>query len=136
MTTMNLSLSFMLAVEDASSASQWYVAALGANELWSLGSVRGLEIGGATFLLHESNDRGFSSPSVAGLTTVRIEVFVDDPVAFIERVMAHGTAIDAHGVESHTVPWGEHRQGGFTDPFGHIWLVGDRSPLTRHSDEG
>jgi hypothetical protein len=22
-----------------------------------------------------------------------------------------------------------HRQGGFLDPFGHLWLVGDRSPL-------
>jgi uncharacterized glyoxalase superfamily protein PhnB len=27
------------------------------------------------------------------------------------------------------VPWGVHRQGGFTDPFGHRWLVGDKSPL-------
>jgi hypothetical protein len=22
-----------------------------------------------------------------------------------------------------------HRQGGFTDPYGHRWLVGDKSPL-------
>jgi hypothetical protein len=22
-----------------------------------------------------------------------------------------------------------HRQGGFRDPFGHVWLVGDFSPL-------
>ena len=28
--------------------------------------------------------------------------------------------------------WGPHRQGGFVDPFGHVWFVGDRSPLTRH----
>lgn len=26
-------------------------------------------------------------------------------------------------------PWGVHRQGEFTDPFGHVWLVGDTSPL-------
>jgi hypothetical protein len=26
-------------------------------------------------------------------------------------------------------PWGTHRQGGFIDPFGHNWLVGDKSPL-------
>jgi hypothetical protein len=25
-----------------------------------------------------------------------------------------------------------HRQGGFDDPFGHLWLVGDHSPLSRH----
>jgi len=29
----------------------------------------------------------------------------------------------------HQLPWGTHRQGGFTDPFGHKWSVGDRSPL-------
>jgi hypothetical protein len=22
--------------------------------------------------------------------------------------------------------------GGFIDPFGHLWLVGERSPLERH----
>jgi uncharacterized glyoxalase superfamily protein PhnB len=27
------------------------------------------------------------------------------------------------------VPWGTHRQGGFSDPFGHNWSVGDKSPL-------
>lgn len=31
------------------------------------------------------------------------------------------------------VPWGVHRQGGFIDPFGHLWLVGDRSPLGTHN---
>jgi PhnB protein len=30
------------------------------------------------------------------------------------------------------MPWGVHRQGGFLDPFGHRWLVGDTSPLRRH----
>jgi uncharacterized glyoxalase superfamily protein PhnB len=29
----------------------------------------------------------------------------------------------------HQTPWGAHRQGGFTDPFGHRWSVGDRTPL-------
>jgi hypothetical protein len=28
-------------------------------------------------------------------------------------------------------PWGLHRQGSFTDPFGHRWSVGDRTPLER-----
>jgi uncharacterized glyoxalase superfamily protein PhnB len=35
-------------------------------------------------------------------------------------------------VRDHETPWGPHRQGGFTDPFGHRWLVGDRSPLKPH----
>jgi uncharacterized glyoxalase superfamily protein PhnB len=33
----------------------------------------------------------------------------------------------------HEAPWGIHRQGGFTDPFGHRWSVGDRSPLAPFS---
>jgi hypothetical protein len=34
------------------------------------------------------------------------------------------------------MPWGRHRQGSFTDPFGHRWFVGDRSPLGRHPTPG
>jgi uncharacterized glyoxalase superfamily protein PhnB len=30
------------------------------------------------------------------------------------------------------MPWGIHRQGSFVDPFGHLWLVGDESPLRPH----
>jgi len=35
-------------------------------------------------------------------------------------------------VRNHEMPWGKHRQGSFFDPFGHLWLVGDRSPLSPH----
>jgi hypothetical protein len=34
-------------------------------------------------------------------------------------------------LRDHAMPWGKHRQGGFTDPFGPIWFVGDRSSLKR-----
>jgi PhnB protein len=34
-------------------------------------------------------------------------------------------------IRDHQAPWGIHRQGGFIDPFGHLWLVGDKSPLQR-----
>jgi hypothetical protein len=40
---------------------------------------------------------------------------------------------DGHDpVRDHQAPWGTHRQGGFFDPYGHLWLVGDRSPPRRH----
>jgi len=131
MRSVTLSISLMLAVEDAPTAAEWYVTALGAKELWSLGSVRGLDIGGAPFYLHEPTENGFTSPSVIGQTTVRVEVFTDDPDAFIERAVIAGAIVSVDGVQDHPVPWGVHRQGGFTDPFGHVWLVGDRSPLQR-----
>jgi hypothetical protein len=46
-------ISVMLAVADTPKAVTWYQQALGAQLLWSLGSVAGLEISGAPFFLHE-----------------------------------------------------------------------------------
>ena len=124
-------ISLMLAVSDARAAAEWYSSALGADRLWSLGSVVGLEIEGAPFFLHEPTNTGFDSPAVLGTTTARLEVFADDPDAFIARAVAAGADGSADEVRDHPVPWGNHRQGGFRDPFGHIWLVGDKSPLNR-----
>jgi len=120
----------MLIVPDTPAAVAWYKTALGATELWDLGSVAGLAIDGAAFFLHEINpeNAGETSPEQAGATSVRIEVFVDDPDDFIQRAVAAG-ATAGRGVEEHRMPWGVHRQGGFKDPFGHNWSVGDRTPL-------
>src|SRR5919198_214148 len=57
-------ISLMLEVENARAATDWYKQAFGAAELWSLGSVVGLEIDGAPFFLHEPTQRGFESPKV------------------------------------------------------------------------
>lgn len=124
-----LQISLMLAVDDAQAASSWYRQALGASELWSLGSVVGLQIDGAPFFLHEPTNAGFESPAAIGKTTVRVEVFVDDPDGFVARAVESGADGSADGIVDHQTPWGIHRQGGFRDPFGHIWLVGDKSPL-------
>lgn len=80
----------MLAVPSAAAAAGWYNRALGATELWNLGGVVGLEIEGASFFLHEPTGTGFDSPATLGATTVRVEVFSDDPDAFIARAVAAG----------------------------------------------
>lgn len=121
-------IALMLAVDDAAAAADWYARALGARELWNLGGVVGLHVAGAPFLLHEPTD-GFVSPSGVGHTTVRVEVFVDDPDAFVRRAAAAGADAAGRPVHDHEMPWGRHRQGGFRDPFGHVWHVGDTSPL-------
>lgn len=65
-----------------------------------------------------------------GFTTVRIELFVDDPVA------AHRQALDAGAIEQSPVREYTHAttgprpirrmlQGAVVDPFGHMWLVGN-----------
>jgi PhnB protein len=86
----DIAISLMLAVPDAPTAAAWYREALGANELWSLGSVIGLEVEGAPFFLAEPEGNGWSSPSDVGTTTVRVEVFVDDPDSLVARAVAAG----------------------------------------------
>src|SRR4030088_3309401 len=113
-----LVISLMLAVPDAGDAATWYQNALGAQELWNLGSVIGLEIQGAPFFLAEPANNGWSSPTDIGTTTLRVEVFVGDPDTFVKRAIAAG-AQGTDEVRNHAAPWGIHRQGGFTDPFGH-----------------
>lgn len=126
----SMHISLMLAVPSAAAATDWYKRALGATELWNLGSVVGLQIEGAPFFLHEPAGTGFASPASPGATTVRVEVFSDDPDAFVARAVAAGADGSRDEITDHQAPWGVHRQGGFTDPFGHVWLVGDKSPLT------
>jgi len=126
-------ISVMLAVPDTPAAVEWYKAALGAEVLWSLASVAGLEVDGAPFFLHEPVKSRFESPQALGTTTARVEVFVDDPDRVIVRAIEAGAT--GGDIRDHEVSWGKHRQGGFTDPYGHIWLVGDKTPLTRHGGE-
>ena len=126
-------ISVMLAVPDTPAAVEWYKAALGAEVLWSLASVAGLEVDGAPFFLHEPVKNRFESPQALGTTTARVEVFVDDPDRVIVRAIEAGAT--GGDIRDHEVSWGKHRQGGFTDPYGHIWLVGDKTPLTRHGGE-
>ncbi len=124
-------ISVMLAVPDTPAAVEWYKKALGAQLLWSLGSVAGLEIEGAPLFLHEPVKNTFESPKVLGTTTARIELFADKPDEIIARALKAGAAGSLNDIRDYEVSWGIHRQGGFTDPFGHVWLVGDKSPLSR-----
>lgn len=124
-------ISVMLAVTNVPTAVAWYKAALGATELWNLGPVAGLEIAGAPFFLGEPENNGWDSPTKLGMPSARVEVFCDDPDAFIARAVEAGARGDLDPIRDHRALWGIHRQGGFIDPFGHIWLVGDRSPLSR-----
>jgi len=94
--------------------------------------VAAMTIEGAPFLVHEAvpGRAGERSPADAGLTTTRVELFLDEPERLIDRA-GEGGATQVEPPIDHEVPWGVHRQGGFTDPFGHRWSVGDRTPLQR-----
>jgi PhnB protein len=130
---MKTQISPMLAVSDGNAAVAFYKAAFGATVRWHLGdghAVAGLSIDGAEFFLaHESPPHATRSPASAGFTTVRIELFVDDPVAVHTRALAAG-AVEHSPVNEHTHttagphPISRMLQGAVVDPFGHLWLVG------------
>jgi uncharacterized glyoxalase superfamily protein PhnB len=80
----------MLAVTDGSAAIEFYKAAFGAQLLWKLGDgadiVAGLSIDGAPFFLaYHAPEYGTRAPSSVGFTTVRIELFVENPAETEER---------------------------------------------------
>ena len=127
-----MQISVMLAVPDADAAVRWYTGALGATVLWDVGGVAGLSIDGAPFFVGEAESASWDTPATLGGTSTRVEVFTGDPDAFVARAAAAGATYD-DPVRDHETPWGAHRQGGFTDPFGHRWLVGDVSPLSGQS---
>lgn len=128
---MGTQISPMLAVGDGNAAIDFYQAAFGAKLLWNLdGAVAGLSIDGANFFLaEESPPHGTRSPASAGFTTVRIELFVDDPIAVHNHALAAG-AIERDPIREHIHtttgphPIGRMLQGALVDPFGHMWLVG------------
>jgi PhnB protein len=131
--TMTTRIAPMLAVTDGNAAIDFYRAAFGATLLWRLGDdhvVAGLSIDGAPFFLaHESPPHGTRGPASAGFTTVRIELFVDDPIAVHRQAVAAGAAGHSPVREhAHTTtgphPIGRMLQGAVIDPFGHIWLIG------------
>ena len=78
----------------------------------------GLEVEGSPFFLHEVNPETLVETHRAGVTSCRVEVFVDSPDGFIARAIAAG-ATAGSATKEDQIPWGTHRQGRFKDPFGH-----------------
>ncbi len=72
------------------------------------------------------NTRG---PASVGFTTVRIELFLDDPTAVHSQGLAAGATERSPVVEhKHEMigpkPIKRMLQGALVDPFGHMWLIG------------
>ncbi len=122
----------MLAVRRADAAIEFYRRAFGAAVLWQLGEggdqVAGLEIGGAKFFVaSEAPEYGTRAP--AGFTAVRVELFVDDPVAVQRAAIAAGAKEHSPVSEDRFEMAGPRPirrilQGAVVDPFGHMWLIG------------
>jgi PhnB protein len=121
------SLSPQLAVRRGRAAVDFYVAALGAVEVYRVGGtddhepvVSQLTIGDASFwVADESPAHGSHSPESVGGGTVRLLLVVEDPDAALRRAVAAGATEMAPVTEEHG--W---RMGRIADPFGHHWEIG------------
>jgi PhnB protein len=130
---MQTQISPMLAVSDGNAAVTFYKAAFGAKLLWQLGDehvVAGLSIDGASFFLADASpSHGTQGPKSAGFTTVRIELFVNDPFKVYAQALSVG-ATELNPVKMHEYdtsgpePIKKMLQGALLDPFGHMWLIG------------
>lgn len=115
-----------LMVPDCKAAVDFYTAAFLAEVVWSYPAgddigIALLSISDAQFLVaDDSPEFGTPGPSRVGVTTVRIDLLVDDPDA------VHRQAVAAGGIEIEPVV--DHlqgpRMGAVEDPFGHRWLIG------------
>ena len=124
----------LLAGTDGSAAIEFYQAAFRAQLLWKLGEgadiVAGLSIDGAPFFLaYHAPEYGTRGPSSVGFTTVRIELFVENP-AETQRWAMEAGATEHSPIQEHEHPTRGPKpirrmlQGAVVDPFGHMWLIG------------
>jgi len=117
----------------------FYTNAIGATELRRFSNDDGsihvseLEVDGQVFHLHEEG-RNYLSPQNAGGSTVSIGLWVDDVHSVMANAEAAG-AIITSPVQDYDYGY---RQGGFTDPFGHHWLIEkdirDEKPATNNGN--
>jgi len=107
-----------LAVTEGNAAVEFYENAFGGKLLCKPGGkevVAGCRFGGARFFLaHEAPEYGTRRPMLAGFTTVRVELFVDDPVAVQQTALGrrHRAAQFGYGRSvRHETGWSRSGEG-------------------------
>jgi PhnB protein len=124
---MSHSLSPYLTVKGARAAINFYVAALGAEEMFALvdpsdGRIGHAELkfGTTTIMLSdEYPDFGAIAPETIGGSPVKLHIYVDNVDALFAKAIALG------GIEVRPVKdqfFGD-RSGMLLDPFGHTWMI-------------
>jgi PhnB protein len=116
----------LLSLKVVAPAVEFYKKAFGVEELLIVrnddGSVHVAELSleGAIFHLHEEMPGSFvRAPETAGVTTVELGVFVDDPDSLMNSALAAGAKVLS---PMQDCEYG-YRQGSFADPFGNKWTL-------------
>ena len=115
-----------LAVEDASTAIDFYQRALGAKERVRMAGPGGsimhaeIEIGDSLFMVSDPFPQSSTTPpKELGGTTVSLMLYVEDVDAAYKRAVDAGaTSL----MEPDDMFWGD-RFGSVQDPFGHSWTI-------------
>jgi PhnB protein len=115
-----------LIVQGAARAIEFYAKAFGARELFRMAQRDGrvghaeLQIGDSRVMLADEHPEiGARSPQAYGGSAVTIHLYVPDVDATVQRAIAAGARLDRPVADQF---YGD-RNGGITDPFGHVWFV-------------
>jgi PhnB protein len=118
-----------LILKEASKAIDWYVKALGAQELYRMPGQDGrlmhaeLKIGDSIIMLtDEMPEMGGKGPQTLGGTPVSLMIYCEDSDALFNRAVGAGASVRMPLEDAF---WGD-RWGMVTDPFGHVWAIATR----------
>jgi len=117
----------MLCVRDAAAAIDWYVRAIGAEEVLRLSDGNRIthcemRVGAANFMLaDEFPEIGVLSPESCGGSPVMLLLLVADVDAVFARAVEAGARVD-RAVAGESL-----RNGKLVDPYGHRWMIMTRS---------
>ena len=116
-----------LVVEGADSALAFYSAAFGGEVTERFTGPDGrvvhamVAVDGVRFAVKDAD--GYDPAPVSGSVPVILALYVDDPDAVAERMVAHGVTVVFAVADQ---PYGE-RGGRLADPFGHLWMIARRT---------
>jgi PhnB protein len=115
-----------LVVKGAARAIEFYGRAFGAVELFRMAQGDGrighaeLRVGDSRVMLaDEFPEIGARSPETIGGSPVTLMLYVEDVDATVARAVAAGARLTRSVADQF---YGD-RNGGVTDPFGHVWFV-------------
>lgn len=115
-----------LAVDDATSAIEYYTKAFGAKEVVRMDAPGGrvghaeLEVGDSRIMLSDPFPQASTRPpKELGGTTMSVFMYVDDVDAVVKQAVDAGATVTMEVADQF---WGD-RFGTITDPFGHVWSL-------------
>lgn len=122
-----------LAIAGAAQALEFYKKAFGAKELSREAAPDGklmhamIRIGDSRIMMaDEFPGSNLRAPTKAGTTTVMLHVYTRDVDKMWAQALAAGAKV---GMPLDNMFWGE-RYGQLVDPFGHLWTLSMRIPMT------